>query len=93
MFLDPRMKIYVQGSEVRARGLLSPPCNMKEYEVNIDRLLNRDDLEFSRIHRPLPYNITVNVRRLYHAHRTRAPLLESSHVSIVPSINTADFPN
>lgn len=69
------MKIFVQGSEIRTRGLLSPPCDVKEYAFNIDRLLNRDDLEFSRKHRPLPYNIAVHVSDLDYRPENPGPCL------------------
>lgn len=76
MFLGPRMKIFVQGSEVSARGLLSSPCDMKEYGFRIDRLLHKDELSFSRQHRPLPYKITVRVSVLNvdHVFPNLAPL-------------------
>lgn len=60
MFLDPKMNIYVQGSEVKSRGLLSSIGGTTK-SFNIDDMLSDQEIEFSEKHTRLPYDITVHV--------------------------------
>lgn len=64
MFLDPKMKIFVQGSEVKPRGLLSSLDDTHRYSVNIDRWVPNTETAFCAQHGRSPYNVIVHVRVL-----------------------------
>lgn len=61
MFLEPKMKIYVQGSEVETRPLLSDLHEPQKTDVNIDRFLTAEDKEYCAKHGRSPYSVTVHV--------------------------------
>lgn len=61
MFLEPRMKIYLQGSEVRPCPLLSELHEPQKTDVNIDPFLTAEDKEYCTKHGRSPYSVTVHV--------------------------------
>ncbi len=59
MFLEPKMKIFVQGSEVKTEGLLSSLGKKETFAIDISNFLD----EAENGDPPPPYNITVQVSR------------------------------
>lgn len=102
MFLEPKMKIFVQGSEVKCRELLPFVGRASEASetggttktFNIDGMLTLEEKKFSEKYGRVPYDISVHVSgadpKTHHT-AARRPASSAVLVQIQASIMCHEF--